>query len=242
MFGNANVNTATRTQNSINSKIRVIMTDDARLTLGLWNSSLTLTLNPASSKDAETGLVQYDNMKAVKAFVNVSNAETILKALDDILMPEFNKGIKGEPFGETSVSVKCGSSKKMMVTFELMNIDNAPVVKLGLYGPVTEQNTADINTSGEIVFQSDEILEKYSPMTGSSEKTIKCQSDFLLIYRALQNLIGITGITAHGIKYDKSFSRFSDNTSGYGSNSSERHQPASTSSWMSTTGQDELPF
>lgn len=234
---------------NVNSSIKASMGGLSRLRFALWNQQITLTINPAIGTDPQTGLPTYDNGRAIKAFINLPCAEVLKKGIEEKINPEIRKVIKGEPFEEVSVGAECGSSKKNMVTIELVKKDDGnPVVKLGIYPVSNESFAADLSSSFVHEFPNERLFIGYNPQTGSSVSDAVISGDFEIFVDMLNNLILATGMNDHGARYGKvAASSFTQNSGGNNQGSSYNANNTgvyNASAWASNSGSnmDELPF
>ena len=236
---------------NVNSAIKVSSSEDSRFRYGIWNQQITLTINPAIGRDPQTGLPAYDNNRSAKAYMNMSCAKALKYKIDSNITPELNKYMKGEPFSEASAGIECGSTKKNVINIELKNIDNKPVIRLAIYGPLNENNVADQSLSMIHTFPVEVVMGNYDVVSGKSDITNDVSGDFLIFCDVLDSVINMTPMVDHGSRYNRAVASNygGGNNGGFHQNSSQPNNNqgsnyGSAGSWGSTAGtnMDELPF
>ena len=110
MFGNGTF-TSNRTNSvNVNTKLTTLYADDSMVSIGAWNTNLSIKFHPATGKNAD-GITQYaqDNTAIVNVVITPDNARALLDGIETIIIPAIqNKESK-------SVAVRTGSGDNMKI-------------------------------------------------------------------------------------------------------------------------------
>ena len=109
--GNSNNNS---NEVSTNTTVNSFYSNLSQLTIGAWNDKINVRFNPSIGKDGN-GLTQYDRDKKLNTAIAQANAVSLIKMIDDKIIPV----ISSEEKEEISVSISMGNntSKNVLTVY-----------------------------------------------------------------------------------------------------------------------------
>ena len=228
----------TRTNNngnnvSVNTRLYTSYSDACAITLGGWNTNLSLKVAPFKGVDAN-GLRQYaqDSTETIMTSLTLENTTALLEGINDKIFPAI------EAKEEKSVSVSIGNNNNRKVVTVATNGED---VFLKVTVGVSDAGIADANNTITHKFNKKEYLINYDSSTGSGE-TVSTHSDFKNFVKKLNYIYKFDGAVPHSIKYaDALKGSFNNNRTNF-TNSSTASYTAPTTNVQDNDMSSFLPF
>ena len=231
--GNSNNNS---NEVSTNTTVNSFYSNLSQLTIGAWNDKINVRFNPSIGKDGN-GLAQYDRDKKLSTAIAQANAVSLIKMIDDKIIPV----ISSEEKEEISVSISMGNntSKNVLTVSYKPDEDGVYSVFLTLCKGVSDQGIADESNTISYKFNKTETMVNYKPETGSGE-SYSVEGEFILFCDILRNHTDILPLTAHSIRHSDAIGRKyrSNNKSNQNGNSMSDMMGGYTPDFM----EEGLPF
>lgn len=188
---------------SVNTRLYTSHSDACALTIGGWNTQISLKIAPFKGVNAD-GIRQYaqDSTETIMTSLTVDNTTALLEGIKD----KINPAIEAKESASVSISIGANNNRKVLT---ILTDGNDTFLRLTI--GVSDAGIADANNSITHKFNKKEYLVDYDPSTGSGE-VVSTNSDFINFVKKLNDIYEFSGAVAHSIKYSDSIkASFSSN-------------------------------
>lgn len=235
MFGNGTYTQSKSNQTNVNTKLVTLYSDDSMVSVGAWNTNLSIKFHPATGKNAD-GITQYsqDNNYIVTLVVTPDNARALLDGINNQIIPAINAK------GTNSVAIRTGSGENMKIL--CVGCENgAP------YMYVAKNLMNDITGNDNIImhhFSTRSYLLGYTHTNGSSAE-VTVYTGFLNFVKRLEGVDRLVPDVQHSINYAtavRSAIASSYNNNSYNNNNVQPKYEAVVSNFEGSSSGEFLPF
>lgn len=198
---------------NVNTTFKVFFSDLSSLTVGAWNSQLSIRLIPCTGHD-ENGMRQYDQNRRANTALYPEKAVVLKKGIDKELLPLIKKMEVGEHVEPKSVAISLGSNdKKNVLAVELKADENGKFgLYLTLYQGIKEDNSSDPQNIYTYLFGKNTYVTDYDFRTGKFGGEDEVESEWDVFYAMLSKCDEVLPIAAHGVRYVNTLSsKFTSN-------------------------------
>lgn len=225
---------------NVNTTFKTFFSSISSLSIGGWNTQLSIKITPVSGVD-QGGQRQYDTKRRANTALTPEKAYTLIDGINKVILPEIENGKN-----EVSVAVSMGSAEKknvLAVEYKKDEETGNMGLYLTLYQMIKEDNSTDPANIYSYKFGNNTYVTNYNPKDGSFGKEEMVNSEFILFYDMLKNIVDMLPVSAHGNKYantlSSKYSKFNDNSS---ANASNNNYEAPISNFGNDSLDDMMPF
>lgn len=232
---------------NVNTRVFTFLSDTSMLTVGYWDKSISIKLNPASGKDANNFTV-YDRDKKISTAIVAEKSMALLEGINNHITPAIRKvaagGVLDKPL---SVSIEMANKTGRLAITYANDENGVPSVYLIIYKNGNE--TGRYSDEYGFKFNKTALSYNFDASTGRSD-IVNSEAEFTLFTEILKTSVNILGEVPHSMRYNTEFtSRYSrpsgNNTGSFGSmptysNSARSEAPVQNYSDMADG--DDIPF
>ncbi len=233
MFGNTYTSNRTNTVN-VNTKLTTSYSDESMLSIGAWNTNLSLKFHPAVGKNAE-GITQYaqDNTQIVNVVLTPDNVRALLDGINNEVVPAIAS------LGAASVAVRTGSGDTMKIL--CVGTENGTpyvYVAKNLMNGIADDSNVIKHT-----FTKRSYVSNYSYKTGDGTE-VEVNVGFANFVKRLEGIDRIIPDVSHSISYSQAIRSAMATRAGSfnGSQSSSDRYEAPVSNFDGASSDEFLPF
>ena len=205
---------------SVNTRLYTSYSDACSITVGGWNTNLSLKVAPFKGVDAN-GFRQYaqDSTETIMTSLTVENTTALLEGIKNKIVP----AIEAKEAKSVSVSIGENNNRKMVTV-----LTDGTDVFLRVTVGVSDAGIADANNSITHKFNKKEYLVNYDPSTGGGE-VVSTNADFNNFVKKLNDIYEFSGAVAHSIKYSDALK------ASFGAPRNTYNNPANTNTYTAPT-------
>lgn len=231
MFGNGTF-TANRTNSvNTNTKLTTLYGDDSMVSIGAWNTNLSVKFHPTTGKNAD-GITQYaqDNTAITNVVITPDNARALLDGIYSIIIP----AIENRESKSVAVRTGTGDNMKILCVATENGTPYLYVVKNAVNGIASEDNVVKHH------FSTRSFVTDYSYVNGSGTE-IPVNTGFKNFVKRLEGMDRLIPDVSHSISYSQAIRSAMANNYNQNNNAGPRYEaPVNT---FEGSGTDEfLPF
>ena len=223
------VNNNTNTVN-VNTKLFTSYSDTCMLTVGAWNTQLSLKFHPAKGQNAD-GVRQYaqDKSEIISTSLTIDNASVLLRGIKDKL----EDAIKNKKAEKISIPISSGENKKIL-TLGYDGTNTFVSITIG----VSEDGTAPETNELVHKFNQRSYFVGYDVTTGTGDQVVT-ESDYDNFVEMLKGIYDLVPTNAHSINYNSSLRQNFRSTQ-----QQQQQQPSPANNFPNGAlpGMDEFPF
>lgn len=235
MFGNTGTFTTNKTNSiNVNTRLSTSYSDESMLSIGAWNSNLSLKFHPATGKTAE-GLTQYsqDNTSIVNVIITPDNCKALLEGIKTSIIPAISTK------ESATVAIKTGNGDTTKILCVGTN-NGTPYVYVAknLMNGIADDSNVVMHT-----FPKRSYLTNYSYKTGEGTEVI-INTGFMNFIKRLEGIDRIVPDVSHSISYSTAIRSAMANrgTSSFNQSNSDNKYEAPVNTFDGMSADEFLPF
>lgn len=231
MFGNGTYTQNRSNSVNTNTKLTTLYGEDSMVSVGAWNTNLSIKFHPANGKNAD-GVTQYfqDNTNVVNVVLTPDNARSLLDGINTIIIP----AIENKETRSVAVRTGNGDNMKILCVATENGVPYLYVVKNSSNGIASEDNVVKHH------FSTRSYVSDYSYVNGNGTE-VPVNTGFKNFVKRLEGMDRIIPDVSHSISYSQAVRSAVANNYNNSGNSAPRYEaPVNT---FDGSGTDEfLPF
>ena len=191
MFGNGTFTSNKTNGVNVNTRLTTLYADDSMVSIGAWNTNLSIKFHPATGKNAD-GLTQYaqDNNSIVNIVLTPDNVRVLIEGINNEIIP----AIISKESKNVAVTTGSGNNLKILCV-ATENGEPYMYVAKNLMNGITDDSNVTYHH-----FSTRTYLSNYSYKDGSNSE-VKVNTGFKNFVKRLEGMERIIPEVSHSISY-----------------------------------------